>query len=294
MSGGADLEYEVGSTPGHEYAGEVVRVGGGVKSFKVGDHAAAFPAGCGICSSCTGGQPFWCLNDEDRDSPGGFAEYAALPQHHLVAIPKSLTWEDGALVEPLAVGLHGVREAELRPGARVLVVGAGPIGLSATFWARRLGAGPLMVLANSPRRKSLAFELGATAFLGAPQVAIDEIHEALQGPPDVVIEAAGSRGSLAQAIEYAKPRSSVIGLGFCSYEDRIVPSRAVLKALRLQFALGYGRSEFAEVIETLAQRGETPRRMITTTVSLTELPAVLSGLQTEKARCKVMVDLTLP
>ena len=104
-------------------------------------------------------------------------------QHQCVPLPKTVSLEDGALVEPMAVGLHGVRLAQPQPGARVLVIGAGPIGLAATYWARRLGAGRIAVTAGSTRRASLALTMGADVFLDPADASPEAASAALGGCP---------------------------------------------------------------------------------------------------------------
>lgn len=119
-------------------------------------------------------------------------------------LPASVSLEDGALVEPLAVGLHRVRVAQMTPGARVLVIGAGPIGLATVFWARRLGAGRVAVTASSNRREALAYTLGATAFIDPADSSPQAVSRALGAPPDVVFECVGKPGLLARSIEHVQ------------------------------------------------------------------------------------------
>ncbi|HEU4720617.1 MAG TPA: alcohol dehydrogenase catalytic domain-containing protein [Gemmatimonadaceae bacterium] len=286
-SGRGAIQLPPGAVPGHEYAGEVVAIGPGVEQLRVGDRVTALPlAGCGACAACLAGEPFWCVEGLPAEAGGGFAEQVLVHARQTVPLPDALSWEDGALVEPLAVGLHGVHMARLAPGARVLVLGAGPIGLAATFWARRLGAGPLAVMARSRRREQLAAALGASCFL----VAEDDVAAALGGPPEVVIEAAGLPGTLARAVDLVAPRGTVVGLGFCTLPDTLVPAHAVAKQVRLQFAMAYGVADFRHVIATLAAGDVAPRRLVTETVSLATLPALFETLRGPSPHCKVLVD----
>ena len=131
-----------GAVLGHEYAGRIAAIGRGVDRVKVGDHVAMMPLhSCGTCLHCLRGEPAWC--SIMRVDGGGYGEYALARQHQCVPLPRTVSLEDGALVEPMAVGLHGVRLAQSQPGDRVLVLGAGPIGLASIYWARRLGADAL-------------------------------------------------------------------------------------------------------------------------------------------------------
>jgi len=289
-SGRGSIQVPPGFVPGHEYAGEVVALGAQVERLRVGDRVAVLPCpSCGTCASCLEGEPWWCAN-ETPPQPGGFAEYAAVNERDTVLLPEPLTLADGALVEPLAVGLHGVHLAQLDPGDRVLVLGAGPIGLATTFWARRLGAGRIAVMATSRRRERFASELGASAFLVAGEDPAAQAAEALGGPPRIVIEAAGVAGALARALDVVADRGTVLALGFLTVADSFVPALAMRKQVRLQFAWAYGMRDYRHVVETLAAGAVQPRAMITETVSLDGLVDVFETLRGPNQQCKVMVE----
>lgn len=283
--------YPENSPLGHEFAGEVVALGAGVQTLKVGDRITALPfTGCGHCLTCLAGKPNFCR--EFKGTAAGFAEYAIAAERVATRLPQGLSMEDGALIEPMAVGLHGVSLARLQAGARVLVIGAGPVGLSAVFWARRLGAGRIAVTASSRRREGLARTIGATAFV-LPQAGEDIAAlaaEALGGAPDVVFECAGQKDLIGQAIHCVRPQGEVVVLGFCTVPDAFIPAVAVWKELRLQFAVTYSLQEFQHVADTFDAGHVEPRSMITDRLSLDELPAAFEALRQRSSQCKVMVD----
>src|SRR5690606_4231147 len=97
------------------------------------------------------------------ERPGGFAQYVTMPAHNVFRLPSSLDAQHGALVEPLAVALHTVDRAAITPGADVLVIGAGPVGLAVALWSRQLGAGEVVVSDPVARRRALAEQVGASA-----------------------------------------------------------------------------------------------------------------------------------
>ena len=151
MTDGAGPLFDLDSIPGHEFAGEIVAIGSAVSRLKIGDRVTAMPfVGCGVCEVCLAGRPNFCA--QFRGMAGGFAEYVPANERVTIRLPSGLSTEDGALIEPLAVSLHGVALAQMTPGARVLIIGAGPIGLGAAYWARRHGAGRVAVTATSNRR----------------------------------------------------------------------------------------------------------------------------------------------
>src|SRR4051794_35074483 len=193
---GSDLKLRpsmpAGLVMGHEFCGEIVATGADTDpGWRVGRHVTALPLiGCGHCLACLAGEPAHC---EQADlvgvggSPGGFAEYVRVDQRETVGLPEQLDPSLGALVEPLAVGLHAVERAHIKSGDTVLVVGAGPVGLSVIAWAARSGARDLVVSDPSAVRRDAAMEMGATR-------TIDPESEPLEARHDVVIECVGLPG----------------------------------------------------------------------------------------------------
>ena len=290
MTDGHGYTYPVGTIPGHEFAGEVVAIGKGVDSLKVGDRVASLPmTGCGKCAACVEGVPFFCANGM-RGLPGAFAQYALATERESVRLPSSLSLADGALVEPLAVGLHGVALAQMQPGARVLVLGAGPIGLATAYWARRLGAGHVAVSASSTRRSELAMTMGADSFLDPQEELVSAASAALAGMPDIVFECVGLPGLIARAVDAVRTRGTVVVLGCCSSPDTFTPAAALFKEVRLQFSNTYSVKQFEHVARTLDAGHVEPRSMITDTVSLQQVPEVFEALRQRTSQCKVMID----
>lgn len=285
------FDFPSGAIPGHEYAGEVVAVGADVTNLRVGDRISALPfTGCGQCAACQNGSPSHCPQFQGLGS--GFSEYALVSARTSIKLPETLSYDDGALIEPLAVGLHGVVMANIKPGAKVLVIGAGPIGLAATFFARKLGAGRIAVAANSTRRQALAHNMGADRFIipeeGRAQAAI--AAEVLGGAPDVVLECAGQPGCIDQAIQVVRTAGTVVVLGFCTAPDSFLPAVAVWKEVNLRFSSTYSVGDFQYVAQVLAGGSLEPRSMITRTITLDEVPEVFEGLRKPSADCKVIIN----
>ncbi|HKV54965.1 MAG TPA: alcohol dehydrogenase catalytic domain-containing protein, partial [Candidatus Binataceae bacterium] len=120
-----------GSIMGHEFCGEVREIGSGVSGFAIGARVAALPfENCGECERCKRGMQIHCLNLKGLglgQLPGGYAEYVACSAATLFKLPDNVSSRDGALVEPLSVGLHGVKRSGVKPGTVAVVMGAGPI-----------------------------------------------------------------------------------------------------------------------------------------------------------------------
>jgi (R,R)-butanediol dehydrogenase / meso-butanediol dehydrogenase / diacetyl reductase len=279
---------EVGKILGHEFAGEVVDVGRSVQGFKVGDRVAVAPVrGCGQCPACLAGEPAWC--ERMLLQGGGYAQLAVAKDRQCLALPKTTAVEDGALVEPLAVALHGVALAELTPGARIMVMGAGPIGLGVAYWARRLGATRVVVTDLTTLQSDLAQELGATAFVKADGEAARHVTAALGAAPDVVFECVGRPGILAQALEYVRPRGLIVMLGLCTTSETFVPFKAVSKEVRIRTSAFFNMGEYRAALDVLDGGRSAAKAMVTDTVALSAMPPVFEALRQRTSQCKVLV-----
>jgi (R,R)-butanediol dehydrogenase / meso-butanediol dehydrogenase / diacetyl reductase len=278
-----------GTVLGHEYAGEVVEVGADARRVRRGDRVCILPVrSCGRCAACVAGEQAWCA--EMRIDGGGYGQYSLAGEQQCLVLPRTVSLHDGALIEPLAVGLHGVNIAQMPAGARVLVIGAGPIGLATAYWARRLGAGAVAVTASSMTRAELARTVGATAFIDPARISPAEVHTTLKGPPDIVFECVGKPGLIKQSIDYVRPRGTVVVLGLCTAVDSFVPFLAVVKEVRIQPAALYRMRDFEIAAEVMDRGDVTPRAMVTDTVSLAQLPAAFEALRRRSRQCKVLID----
>ena len=274
---------------GHEYSGRIAAIGKGVDRAKVGDRVAVFPVhGCGKCATCLAGTPAWCR--QMRIDGGGYGQYSLAEQHQLVPLPRSLSLEDGALVEPMAVGLHGVRLAHPEPGARVLIIGAGPIGLAAAYWSRYAGAGRIAVTAGSTRRAELARTMGADVFIDPADSSSAAVEAALGGPPDIVYECVGKPGLIQRCIEYCRPRGTIVVLGLCTPPDTFMPFQLVSKEQRMQASAFYEVQDFELAASVMEKDADTPRAMVTDIVGLDAMPAAFDALRHRSHQCKVLVN----
>ncbi|MAF48790.1 MAG: alcohol dehydrogenase catalytic domain-containing protein [Rhodospirillales bacterium] len=277
-----------GKVLGHEYAGQVIAIGKGVERIKTGDNVAVMPlSSCGQCANCLGGEPAWCA--ERQIDGGGYAQFSLTHERQCVKLPATLSMEDGALVEPMAVGLHTVAQSGLGAGDRVLVYGAGPIGLATVFWLKRMGAGMIAVTARTTQRKELALQMGADLFVTPSDDPPAAAIEAMGGPADIVFECVGVSGLLQQSILSVRMRGTVVLAGLCFHPDSIVPAAAVVREARIQPAAFYSLAEFQHAAEPLDQGAVEPAMMVTDTVDLSDMPPVFEALRERTTQCKVMV-----
>ncbi|AMK19801.1 MULTISPECIES: zinc-dependent alcohol dehydrogenase [Sphingobium] len=289
MTSGSPFDVPCGTALGHEYAGVVVERGTDVVDIKVGDRVTALPiAGCGQCPACLEDMPLHCTSMESL--AGGYSEYTLIDTRKAIRLPDQLTFEDGALVEPLASGLRGVRRLPDLPRARVAIIGAGAIGGAAAFWARQLGAGPIAMVARSRRNEALAAAMGADAFLTVGEDLSENLVRELGGMPDIVIEAAGAAGTIQQAIELVRLGGTVLSLGGCIHADPILPAVAMYKDILLRFSVAYGSAEFRQSVEIMASGAVQPRAMIGGTIDLDALPDQFEAMRTGSHPAKLMVS----
>lgn len=288
---GSDLK-SIGTTPsgfvlGHEFAGEIVAIGNGVNDWQAGQQVTALPLiGCGKCFSCVTGDVAHCKTVDTigvAGSAGAFAEYVRISARETFALPPAFSSGDGALVEPLAVALHAIEAADIKPGDDVLVIGAGPIGLAAIMWAKHLGAREITVSDPVANRRELAGKLGADHV-------IDPNAENITGRYRVVLECVGIPGMVAAAIRATALHGRIVIAGACQKPDTFIPTHAFLKELSLKFSIYYRRQDFAYTIAMLEAGRIDPRPLITRRVILNDLPDVFESLkQGTDDQCKVLV-----
>lgn len=288
LNDGPAHDFPGGIVMGHEFSGRIVELGRDVAGLRVGQRIAAFPAvGCDSCVACAVGN--WILCPNARRIQGGYAEYASIPAAAAIPLGDELTAGDGALIEPLTVSLYGVRLAAIRPGDRILVLGAGTIALCAIYWARRLGGGRIVAMSRADRRAAMCLRMGADAFVAYGDSEREEVIEALGGPADVVLECVGVPGMLGKALDHARLLGQVLSLGFCTAPDPVVPAVAGFKGVSLQFPVGYSPKDFAYVAQSMCSGHVDPKVMISRVVPLDDFPATFDRLLEANHEHKVQV-----
>ena len=231
---------------GHEYAGLVTEAGDGADPSWEGRRVAVNPiVGCGRCACCAGGDRNLC---PDRHllgigAPGGFAGYSLVPERCLFPMPDGMDPRLGALAEPLANGVHVIRQAGPAQGP-VVVIGAGTIGLACLQAALLGGAGPVTVVERHPRRRQHALALGAhQAFADFAGVAPDA---------GLVVDAAGSDATRRAAVELLGPAGTASFVGLHSDETPLPWRRIVRANIRVQGSFGYADRDFRQALDWLA------------------------------------------
>ena len=277
-----------GSVLGHEFSGEVVdsRLG-----FRAGERVCALPMlSCNRCARCRSGLGAYCEAQRTLgmgSAPGAFAEYVTVAAHETVRLPDALDAVRGALVEPLAVGLHAVRVARVRRGDGCLVLGGGPIGLACLLWARHFGGGPVLVCEKAPARRELALRLGASGAV-PPEELDAELARTLPGGASVVLEAVGAPGMIQRGLDCVRFRGRLAVVGVCFGSDTIRPLPALTRETHVAFSMAYEKDDFQYAIDSLASGRIDPLPMLSARRSLEEIPAAFHALEAGGELCKVM------
>lgn len=288
MTSGSAFDYAPGRQIGHEVAGEVIEIGPGVTSLRMGDRVAVMPVGvCGTCASCREDQPLHCLNKKRLG--GGFGERMVVPALSALRMPGSLSFADGALVEPMACGRKALRIAGMRQGDTVLVLGAGSMALAIVYWARLQGAGRIVVASRSAKRDEIVMAIGADATLRLGDEDPQAILRTLQRAPDIVAECVGKPGLLQRAVELAKRGGQVLSMGMCAAPDTIVPAFGSFREVSIHFPLAYSRADLVETIRAFDSGKARPDAMVSTTIGLFELPAMIEQMRGPHEHMKVQV-----
>ncbi|WP_305098031.1 alcohol dehydrogenase catalytic domain-containing protein [Croceibacterium aestuarii] len=277
-----------GDVLGHEFAGEVVGLGKDVTGLKTGDLVSVIPLkSCGQCEHCRKGEVQWC--DGFGLQGGGYAEYAVTRPNQCVRLGSDLSLADGAIIEPLAVALHGVNLSGLQKGDKVLVLGAGPIGLAVAFWCKRMGASTVAVQDIAEFQESRALEMGADVFVVDPADPVGSAERGLGGKADIVFECVGVPGLIAQGVEQVKPRGTILLLGLCTRPDTFNSFAMLSKEVKLVTAAFFTVPEYEASLEALSSRAIEPRLLVTDTISLAAVPEVFESLKHRTSQCKVLI-----
>ncbi|QZH75907.1 MAG: alcohol dehydrogenase catalytic domain-containing protein [Erythrobacter sp.] len=288
MSEDAAYGCQQGDILGHEFAGEVVALGKDTEGPKVGDLVSVIPLkSCGQCEHCRKGEVQWC--SQFGLQGGGYAEYAVTRPNQCVPLPSGLSLADGALIEPLAVALHGINLSGLRAGDKVLVLGAGPIGLAVAFWAKRMGASRVAIQDIAPFQQERALEMGADAFVVDPADPVGSAERALGGKADIVFECVGIPGLIAQAVQQVKARGTILLLGLCTQPDTFNSFAMLSKEVRLVTSAFFTVPEYETSLAALEAGALVPRLMVTDTISLASTPDIFESLKRRTAQCKVLI-----
>lgn len=209
---------------GHEVSGTVVELGEGADGLQVGDRVALEPGySCGKCEFCKTGRYNLCPDVRFFAAPpvsGALQEYVVHPADMCFKLPDNVSTMEGALVEPLSVGLHAAALGSVGLGQSVVILGAGCIGLVTMLAAKARGASNIIVVDLHEKRLEFAREMGADHTIHAQsEDVLKRIHEILGDGPDVVFETAGSPATIAQTAHIVKRGGTIVLVGMSAQSE---------------------------------------------------------------------------
>jgi 2-desacetyl-2-hydroxyethyl bacteriochlorophyllide A dehydrogenase len=243
-----------GAILGHEWSGIVASAPSG-SGWSLGDRVVGNPtAGCGVCRPCRRGRPSVCLTRASVDFlgyRGAFCRYKTVATDGLIRIPDSLSMRVAALAEPTAIALHAVRLAGLGPDDRVLVTGAGPVGLLIIAVLRAQGISDITVSEPSPVRRVQALDVGATRVVTPDTLVQPPMGVPVAEPSAVVFECSGYASAVEAALGQLDYAGTLVIVGTGFEPPRFNQNRLIIFELEIVGAYNYNEDGFQPAVDLL-------------------------------------------
>ena len=284
---------------GHEFTGKVVNPGSRT-DLKIGDRVTALPISpCGNCEACETGNPQYCSETWTHaiglslDNPGGLTSTIAIRPDMVLKLPDNVTDEEGAMVEPTAVGLHAVHLADIRVGDKVLIVGGGIIGLVSAMFAKLEGAEFVAVSETNEARgkKSVKLNVADDWFNAKDENFLNNIFIKIPNGFDVVIDCSGTTKAVESELMTVKPGGTIVLVGVSPKPIEFASVIAVMKELTIKGAIAYTKEEFKNCISLMANKKIDVMKFVDDIVPLEETQKAYERLTsgTDDA-VKIMID----
>ena len=284
---------------GHESSGTIVKTGSAVSSLKEGDLVALEPGvPCRRCARCKEGKYNICKEMAFAATPpfdGTLAKYYALPEDFCYKLPEGMTLEEGALVEPLGVAVHIVKQGGVKPGNTVVIFGAGPVGLLCCAVARAFGAEKVISVDIQENRLDFAKRYAATGTFIPSKVSAEENAEKLvkenglgEGA-DVVIDASGAEPSMQAAIHVARVGGTYVQGGMGKNEITYPIMAMCIKELNVKGSFRYGSGDYKLAVELIASGKVKVTELITGKVEFTEAEQAFKDVKAGKG-IKMLIE----
>lgn len=288
---------------GHEFSGEIVEIGEGVSNFSVGDRVIVEPiVACGKCDACREGKYNLCSSLGFHGlcgGGGGFAEYTVFPAEFVHKMPDEMTYENGALVEPMAVALHSIRMAKFMTGDTALVLGSGPIGLATIECLKAAGAKLVIVLQRKSVRQEYAKRAGADVVLDPNEVNVVEEVKKLTGGigVDASFETTGAQIGFNIGLDSLKFEGTMVITSIWEKETSFNPNVLVFSEKKIVGTIAY-RHEFPATIAQMSDGRVKAEGYVTKKIALDDIVKEGFGALTgpeKKKHVKILVtpDKTL-
>jgi L-iditol 2-dehydrogenase len=285
-----DFVLEAPMILGHESAGTIVSVGSDVAASRVGERVSIEPQrACRKCEQCKQGRYNLCPFMEFYATPpidGAFAQYAAIQSDYAFAIPDSMSFEAAALCEPLSVGIWANQKAGTGPGSRVLIAGAGPIGIMIAQVARAFGASTIIVSDPVAERRAVATRFGATHVVD-PMAASSDLEDQTV---DIFIDASGAGPAIRDGIRSVAAAGRVVLVGMGADNVELPVSRIQNREITVTGVFRYANT-WPLAIELVSSGRVDLDSMVTGRFGLADVEAALNAA-TDAATIKAVVTPT--
>jgi 2-desacetyl-2-hydroxyethyl bacteriochlorophyllide A dehydrogenase len=268
---------------GHEFSGRIAALGEGVEGWAEGERVTVYPwVPCGECVMCLAGAEHVCVQAATTGIglgavDGAYAERIAVDASSLFRLPDEVSDDAGALVEPFAVGLHGVVIAEADPAEPAAVIGAGPIGIMTALALRARGFERVVVIERNERRAERVSDLGF------PALGLDGVHMALMEacgglPPPAIFECAGNPAALGLALELVRTQGTIVALGVLEEPVPISQLVLLIKEAQIRGSFAYTKGDFADAIALIAAGALPVEKLVTAVVDLERAEEMFGAL----------------
>jgi L-iditol 2-dehydrogenase len=281
---------------GHEVAGEVVKIGEDVTDVSVGDRVAVEPGvTCGRCQYCKSGRYNLCPDVVFMATPpinGSWAEYVTVRSDFLFKLPDEMSFEAGALLEPLSVGYHAMNRGKVGPADRVFITGLGPIGILAIQAAKMFGVSEIYASDVVPYRRQLAADMGLTAVIDPINENVQERLGELTGNEgvNVIIETSGNGRVISDTVEQVKRGGRIVLIGLPTMNE--IPldiSQIIDLEIDVHGVFRYANT-YPAVIQALSRSSLDIEKMITHKFALQDIKAAVEVARIQKdSSMKVMI-----
>lgn len=284
---------------GHEFSGEVVKVGSSVTSATVGDRVTVdINISCGNCYYCRTGQKLFCENITQLGVHinGAFAEYIKAPESNIHQLPEGMSWEEGAYIEPLACVIRGQERANVTMGDIVAIIGAGPMGLAHAIMAKLNGASKVILSEMNKTRLQKAKDLGVDFVIDASEKdPVQEVYNLTDGRgADVVFEVVGAIPTYQQALKMVRKGGTLVAYGAAPADKvmEIAPFDIFSKELTIvgSYAGTYGT--WVKAIQLISSKRFNPKDIFSKTITLDHLEEGIIEADKNKDTIKILVNIS--
>lgn len=279
--------------PGHEFSGEIVEVGKDVKGFEVGDRVtASIVRSCGDCYYCKNGMESLCdhIIETGIHVNGAYAQYIAVPFKVLKRLPKNMSFEQGASIDPLASVYRPIKKARVRAKDSVIIVGPGPIGLYAVQLAKIEGVKMITTIGvkGDEERLKLAKELGSDHIINLGELDVEDIvqiNKKLDNiqEADVIIYATGNPQMFNLCLDLISKGGIIIVVGIPQALSKVDLARIVRKEIRIEGSLCYTFNDFLESIKLVESGIVNTDLIVSNHFKLSEIDKALKQIEERKA-----------